>query len=94
MLKIEARPGCTTTKGCISARETNENEKGTSKVEQGLNFTVNVDFWFCSDDFYKNPKAKKRNFGRFSATICSCPNSKDNILQKEMTFLRLLNILF
>ena len=31
MLKIEARPGCTRTKGSISAQETNENEKGTSK---------------------------------------------------------------
>ena len=60
MSKIEARPGCTRTKGCISARETNKNEKGIShKLEQGLKFTVNVGFWFYSDDFYKNPEGKK-----------------------------------
>ena len=28
-------------------------------VEQGLNFTVNVDFWFCNEDFCKNPEGKK-----------------------------------
>ena len=60
MSKIEARPGYTRTKGCISARETNKNEKGISyKLEQGLKFTVNVGFWFYSDDFYKNPEGKK-----------------------------------
>ena len=41
MLKIEARPGCTVQKA--SARETNKNKKVTSKLEQGLNFTVNDD---------------------------------------------------
>ena len=41
MLKIEARPGCTIQKA--SARETNKNKKVTSKLEQGLNFTVNDD---------------------------------------------------
>ena len=40
-------------------------KQGTSELEQGLNFTVNVDFWFCSDDFYKHPEGKKRNFCRF-----------------------------
>ena len=39
MLKIEARPECTVPKA--SARETNKNKKVTSKLEQGLNFTVN-----------------------------------------------------
>ena len=78
MLKIEARPGCTRTKGSISAQETNENEKGTSKVEQGLNFTVNVDFWFCRE-------GKKPNFCRFSMTFCCCPHTKGDILQKEVT---------
>ena len=39
-------------------------KQGTSELEQGLNFTVNVDFWFCSDDFYKHPEGKKRNFCR------------------------------
>ena len=66
MSKIEARPGCTRTKGCISARETNKNEKGISyKLEQGLKFTVNVGFWFYSDDFYKNPEGKKTWFLSF-----------------------------
>ena len=41
MLKMEARPGCTIQKA--SARETNKNKKVTSKLEQGLNFTVNGD---------------------------------------------------
>ena len=48
-MKIKARPGCTRIKGCSSERETNKNKKVTSKQEQGLNFTVNVDFWFCND---------------------------------------------
>ena len=78
MLKIEARPGCTRTKGSISAQETNENEKGNSKVEQGLNFTVNVDFWFCRE-------GKKPNFCSFSMTFCCCPNTKGDVLQKEVT---------
>ena len=56
MLNIEARPGCTRTK------------KVTSKLEQGLNFTVIVDFWFCKYDFYKKPDGKKRDFCRFSMT--------------------------
>ena len=67
MSKIEVRPGCTRAEGRISARETNKNEKGISyKLEQGLNFTVNVDFWFYSDDFYKNPEGKKTWFLSFS----------------------------
>ena len=52
MLKIEARPGCTRTKGYIS-RKQRRTKKVTSKLEQGLNFTVNGDFWFCNDDFLK-----------------------------------------
>ena len=51
MVKIEARPGWTRTKGCSMAQETNKNKNATSKLEQGLNFTVNVDFWFCNGDF-------------------------------------------
>ena len=94
MSKIEARPGCTRTKGCISARETNKNEKGISKLEQGQWFIMNVNFWFYSDDFYKNPEGLKREFCRSSMIFCSYPNSKGDILQKEMTFLRLLNIPF
>ena len=52
MLKIEAKPGCNRTKGCSSARETNKNKKVTSKLEQGLNFTVKGDFWLYNDTFY------------------------------------------
>ena len=33
MLKIEARPGCTGTKGCGSTRETNNNKKVSSKLQ-------------------------------------------------------------
>ena len=43
-------------------------KKVTSKLEQGLNFTVIVDFWFCKYDFYKKPDGKKRDFCRFSMT--------------------------
>ena len=62
-----------------------EPKKVTSKLSQGLNFTVNVDFWFCNADFCKNPEGKKREFCLFSMTLkgahfCSCPNSKGNIL--------------
>ena len=58
ILKIEVRPGCTRTKGCSSARETNKNKKVTSKLEQGLNFTVNTDFWSGNDDLCKKPEGK------------------------------------
>ena len=61
MLKIEARPGYTKTKGCSSAGEINKNKKVTSKVEQRLNFTVNVDFWFSNDDFCKKKNLKATN---------------------------------
>ena len=43
-------------------------KKVTSNLEQGLNFTVNVDFWFCNDNFCKKPEGKKRDFCRFSMT--------------------------
>ena len=71
MLKIEARPGYTKTKGCSSAGEINKNKKVTSKVEQRLNFTVNVDFWFSNDDFCKKkkPEGNKPGFCRFSMTL-------------------------
>ena len=69
MLKIELRPGCTRTKGYIS-RKQRRTKKVTSKLEQGLNFTVNGDFCFCNDDFSKqNPESKKRDFCRFSTTF-------------------------
>ena len=83
VLKIEARPGCTRKNGCSSAREQNNNEKGTSKLEQGLNSTVNVDVWFCNDDFRKkNPEGKKHDFCRFPMTLKTIgyPNLKDFLL--------------
>ena len=43
-------------------------KKVTCKLEQGLNVTVNVDFWFCNEDFCKNPEGKKRDFCCFSIT--------------------------
>ena len=67
MLKIEARPGCTVQKA--SARETKKNKNVTSKLEQGLNFTVHDDFWFCNDDFCNKPEGKKGDFCRFSMTL-------------------------
>ena len=47
MLKIETRPGCPRTNSCGSAQEMNK-KKITSRLGQGLNFTVNVNFWFCN----------------------------------------------
>ena len=41
----------------------------TSKLEQALNFTVNVAFWFCNDDFCQKPEGNKRDFSRFSVTL-------------------------
>jgi len=69
MLKIEARPGCTVQKA--SARETNKNKKVTSKLEQGLNFTVNDDrlLVFSNDDFCNKAEGKKGDFCRFSMTL-------------------------
>ena len=90
MLKIEARPGCTRTKGYIS-RKQRRTKKVTSKLEQGLNFTVNGDFWFCNDDFWKKSlKAGNRIFVvvlwrlKRSFLLWSCPNSKGNILQRAL----------
>ena len=87
MLKIEARPGCTRTKGCSLAQETNKNTKVASKLEQGLNFTVKVDFWFCNDDFCKNPEGKIRNFCRFTMTLKTVilVHVQGGILQKALT---------
>ena len=59
MLTIETKPGGTRTKSCSSARETKKKKKVTSKQEQRLNFSVNVDFWFCNDDFCKKPEGNK-----------------------------------
>ena len=91
MLKIETRPGCTRTKSCDASRETKKNKKVTSKQEQRLNFRVNVDFWFCNDDFCKKPEGNKTWSLSFfydvkNGHFFSCPNSKGNILQKPPTF--------
>ena len=44
-------------------------KKVTPKLEQGLNVTVDVDFWFCNDDACKKPESKKCDFFRFSMTL-------------------------
>ena len=63
ILKIEARPGCTITKGCCStARETNKNKKVTFKLQQGLNFTVDVEFGFATIISVKLPEGKKNAY--------------------------------
>ena len=63
ILKIEARPGCTITKGCCSsARETNKNKKVTFKVQQGLNFTVDVEFGFATMISVKQPEGTKNAY--------------------------------
>ena len=43
--------------------------KATSKPEQGMNFTVNIDLWFCNDDFCKKPEDKKCYFCHFSMLL-------------------------
>ena len=63
ILKIEARPGCTITKGCCcSARETNKNKKVTFKLQQGLNFTVDVEFGFATMISVKQPEVEKNAY--------------------------------
>ena len=52
-LKIEARSVCTRMRGCSSTPAWNKSKKITCKLELGLNFAVNVDFWVCNDDFDK-----------------------------------------
>ena len=86
MLKIQARSECTRMRGCSSTPARNKSKKITSKLELGLNFAVNVDFWVCNDDF-----SKKKTEGK-NGHFCSCPNSNADILQKSLIFLRLLGI--
>ena len=58
-----AKPGCTITKGCCSsARETNKNKKVTFKLQQGLNFTVDVEFGFATMISVKQPEGKKNAY--------------------------------
>ena len=66
ILKIEARPGCTITKGCCSsARETNKNKKVTFKLQQALNFSGDVEFGFATMISVKQPGGKKRRIVSF-----------------------------
>ena len=60
MLKIQARSVCTRMRGCSSTPARNKSQKKiTSKLELGLNFAVDVDFWVCNDNFNKKKlKAK------------------------------------
>ena len=60
MLKIEARSVCTRMIGCSSTPTRNESKKYhfSSKLELGLHFAVNVDFWVCNDDFNKKTEGK------------------------------------
>ena len=44
-------------------------KKIISKLELGLNFAVNVDFWVCKDDFNKKNWRQKRDFCCFSMTL-------------------------
>ena len=81
ILKIEARPGCTITKGCrSSARETNKNKKVTFKVQQGLNFTVDVEFGFATMISVKLFEGKKKKaycvvfYDVKNGHFCSCTN--------------------
>ena len=72
-------------------------KKITSKLELGLNFAVNVEFWVCKDDFNKKKLKAKTGFLLFfydvkNGHFCSCPNSNADILQKSLIFLRLLGI--
>ena len=51
-----------------------------SKLEQGLNFTVIVDFWFCKGDFCTKTWGKKNVIFLFlyeakKGHFCDCPNS-------------------
>ena len=63
ILKIEWRPGYTITKGCCSsARETNKNKKVTFKLQQGLNFTVDVEFGFATMISVKQPEVEKNAY--------------------------------
>ena len=69
MLKMEVRPGCTRTKGCSLARDTNKSKKNaTLKLEEGQNFTVNVAFGFVTMISVK-PKDKKGDFCCFYVTV-------------------------
>ena len=57
-------------KGFSSTQETNKNQKVTSmKLGKGLNFALNAAFWFCNDDFNKNPEGKTSVFCSFPKTL-------------------------
>ena len=51
---------------------------------------MNVDFWFCNDNFCKKPEGKKRDFCRFSMTSKTVTfvlvQIRKGIFQKALTF--------
>ena len=53
------------TKGYISRKQI-RTKKVTSKLEQGLNFTVNGDFWFCNDRWFLKKKSWRQKTGFLS----------------------------
>ena len=67
-------------KGCCSpARETNKNKKVTFKVQQGLNFPVDVVFGFATMISVKLPEGKKNAYCVVfydvkNSQFCSCTN--------------------
>ena len=74
ILKIEARPVC-----CSWARETNKNKKVIFKLQQGLNFTVDVEFGFATMISVKLPEGKKTAYCVVFYDVknihfCSCTN--------------------
>ena len=94
MLKIEPRPGCTRTKGYIS-RKQRRTKKVTSKLEQGLDFTVNGDFCFCNDDFSKqNPEGKTQDLSRFSTTLKTVIFCSDLVQIQKVIFCKKLALNF
>ena len=59
---------------------------------------MNVDFWVCNDDFNKKKLKAKTRFLLFfyvvkNGLFCSYPKSNADIVQKPLTFLRLLGYL-
>ena len=77
---MEARPGCTITKAAAAwPGKRIRTKKVTFKLQQGLNFTVDVEFGFATMISVKLPEGKKNAYcvvfydvknGHF----CSCTN--------------------
>ena len=74
-----------------SLRTADVARSGKRERTKKLNFTLNVDFWFCNDDVCKkNLKAKNVSLSFFyyvkNGNFLSCPNSIGDTLQKAPTF--------